>query len=206
MDHNGHALQLPNSVVGVMDINRLDREMASLNDFMHQAAIRESGSPMNLPKMSRLFDEVAQINGLNLLQEQDRAQLTEFLAGVRAAAPRLHISFSVDPSPHFLGRLMEYLRKSIDPFVLVQVGLQPNIGAGCVVRSTNKVFDLSLREDFRQKRSVLMEYVSKLEAKKPEDDADQHKSLPQEKTEDPVQAQQAPPQSPDNQNAPEVQT
>ncbi len=165
MDHSGRTLQLPNSVVGVIDINRLYREMTSLNDFMHQASIREPGSPMNLPKMSRLFDEVVQSNGLNLLQQEDREGLTEFLTGVRDAAPRLHISFSVDPSPLFLSRLMEYLRKAIDPFVLVQVGLQPNIGAGCVVRSTNKVFDLSLKENFRQKRSVLMEYVAKLEAK-----------------------------------------
>ncbi len=167
MDHNGHNLKLPNNVVGVMDINRLHREMLSLNDFMHQASIREPGSSMSLPKMSRSFDEVAESNGLNLLQQEDREKLTKFLTAVKEAAPRLHISFSVDPSPLFLGRLMDYLRGAIDPFVLVQVGLQPNIGAGCVVRSTNKVFDLSLRENFRQKRGLLMQYVAKLEANNP---------------------------------------
>ena len=167
MDHKQQTLKLPNNVVGVIDINRLHREMKKLNDFMHQASIREPGSPMSLPKMSRLFEEVAESNGLNLLQQEDRERLTEFLNGVKEAAPRLHISFSVDPSPFFLSRLMDYLRRAIDPFVLVQVGLQPNIGAGCVVRSTNKVFDLSLRENFRKKRGLLMQHIAKLEASEP---------------------------------------
>lgn len=164
MDHKPAQIRLPNAVVGVMDVNRLVREMGSLDDFLHQANIREPGTPMSLPKMSKSFDEIVEQNGLNMLQEHDRKILRDFLKETRDRAPKLHVSFSVDPSPLFLDRLIDYLRFNIHPLVLIQVGLQPNIGAGCVVRSTNKVFDLSLRENFRSKRNLLLKYVSKLES------------------------------------------
>lgn len=164
MEHKTENLQLPNNIVGLMDVSRLCREMDSLEDFLHQATVRQSGTPMSLPKLSKLFDELAATNELNLLQEQDRAQLKTFLDSVHGKAPRLHISFSADPSPLFLGRLVDYLRSSVHPKVLVQVGLQPNIGAGCVLRSTNKVFDMSLRNDFKKKRGLLLKYVTSLQS------------------------------------------
>jgi hypothetical protein len=40
---------------------------------------------------------------------------------------------------------------------LITIGLQPNIGAGCVVRTTNKYFDLSIKQDFLSKRNLLLE-------------------------------------------------
>ncbi len=162
--HDTKKIELPNSVVGVMDVSRLAREMESLDDFMHQSSIREPGTTMSLPKMSKLLDAVATNNDLNLLKKEDRATLRQFLTSLRDSGPKLHISFSVDPSPLFLGKLTDYLRSTIHPYVLVQVGLQPNIGAGCVIRSTNQVFDLSLREDFRKKRGLLMKYVSSLKS------------------------------------------
>ena len=51
---------------------------------------------------------------------------------------------------------MAWLRREIHPVVLLTVGLQPSIGAGCIVRSTNKQFDFSLREDFLKKHDLLM--------------------------------------------------
>ncbi|HYH36035.1 MAG TPA: hypothetical protein VD706_00875, partial [Candidatus Saccharimonadales bacterium] len=71
-------------------------------------------------------------------------------------SPVLHISFSADPSPTFTEKLMTWLREEIHPLVLLSVGLQPTIGAGCIVRTTNKQFDLSLREDFLKKRELLL--------------------------------------------------
>ena len=126
---------------------------------------------MALPKMTKAFDELVSINNLNLLHDEDRKQLKHFLDSIQRRAPRLHMSFSVDPSTLFLQRLIEYVRKALHPYALVQVGLQPSIGAGCVLRTTNKVFDLSLREDFKKKRSLLMQYVAKLESDQPQQPA-----------------------------------
>ena len=163
MERSSHNfLQLPISIVGYVDVGRLTREMESLNDFLNQANIREPGTPMQLPKTSKLFDEVVSVNSLNMLQKEDRDRLLLFLYEVKEKAPRLHISFGADPSPLFLQKLIGHLRSTIHPLVLVQIGLQPNIGAGCVLRSTNRVFDMSLREDFKQKRGLLMKHIAQL--------------------------------------------
>lgn len=150
-------LQLPLGITSPADVGRLLRELEELERFLHQTEIRASGSNMQPPKSSKLFDEVVNSNQLNMLHEQDRSQLKSFLSSVKSDAPVLHMSFAADPSPLFMKKLITYLRREIHPLVLVRTGLQPNIGAGCIVRTRNKVFDLSLRQRFASKRNLLLE-------------------------------------------------
>lgn len=158
--NNGALLILPVSVVGRVDLGRLIREVEQLDEFLRQAAIREGGSSVKLPKTSRLMDELITINKLNVLLEPERQRLHQFLLAVRKQAPTMHMSFSADPSPLFMQRLVTWTRKELHPFMLIQVGLQPNIGAGCVVRTTNKYFDFSLKQSFEDKRSLLAAKLS----------------------------------------------
>ena len=158
MDRSSTAdnfLLLPVQAVGKMDIGRLMREMDGLDGFLTQAAIREPGSPIQLPKTSKILDELIAMNSLNALRTIDRERLTLFLKTVYNDAPILHMSFSADPSPLFMQRLMTWIRQEIHPLALVQVGLQPNIGAGCVLRTKNMYFDMSLRTRFSEKREQL---------------------------------------------------
>jgi F0F1-type ATP synthase delta subunit len=120
-----------------------------------------------MPKTSRLFDEVAQVNNINVLHEDERVRLHHFLTEVKASAPTVHMSFSADPSPAFTQRLITWLRSEIHPVVLLQVGLQPNIGAGCVVRTTNKYFDFSLRNRLKEKGEVLAQLMKASSTEKP---------------------------------------
>ncbi len=55
---------------------------------------------------------------------------------------------------------MTWLRQNIHPYVMVTVGVQPTIAAGCIVRSTNKYFDFSLRENFAGNRDILLNAIS----------------------------------------------
>ncbi len=103
-----------------------------------------------------MLDELLQNNKINALVEVDRKRLLNFLMTVRAKAPIIHMSFSADPSPAFTQKLITWLRENVHPLVLLQVGLQPNIGAGCIVRTTNKYFDLSLRQHFANQQELLM--------------------------------------------------
>lgn len=155
-------LKLPMGVVGRVDVGRLRREVEAIDSFLAQAAIREPGTPMKLPKTSRLVDETIEANGLNMLVEDDRNRLVHFLMEVYAHAPTIHISFSADPSPNFTARLIRWLREEIHPLILLQIGLQPSIGAGCVVRTTNKYFDLSLKHKFAEQSKELGEYLRQL--------------------------------------------
>ena len=113
-----------------------------------------------LPKTSKLMDQLVHVNRLNLLKDDDRAGLKRFLEDVKKRSPVMHISFSADPSTGFLDKLMAWLRREIHPSVLLTIGLQPNIGAGCIVRTTNKQFDFSLRQDFANKRGLLLQHIS----------------------------------------------
>ncbi len=156
MDHKTDSyLQLPIMVIGRIDVGRLLREIQALDDFMAAAAIREPGTSVKLPKTSKLFDDIIQINSLNVLLEADRNRLLAFLQTVYKQAPTMHISFSADPSALFMQRLMTWLRQNIHSLVLVQIGMQPNIGAGCVIRTSNKYFDFSLRSRFLASRDLL---------------------------------------------------
>lgn len=146
---------LPLGVVTKVDVGRLVRETEALDNFLRQAAIREPGTAVKLPRTSKLLDETISMNRLNVLHEADRTRLFEFVKAVKAQAPVLHMSFSADPSPLFLQRLMVKLRGDIHPLVLVQVGLQPNIGAGCILRTKNQYFDFSLKQRFNDKRDLL---------------------------------------------------
>jgi F0F1-type ATP synthase delta subunit len=106
------------------------------------------------------MDQTVQLNKLNLLQAEDRVALQQFLDAVKRQSPVIHMSFSADPSAAFIEKLMVWLRREIHPVLLLTIGLQPTIGAGCIVRTTNKYFDFSLRQDFLKKRDLLLAKLS----------------------------------------------
>lgn len=198
-------LTLPVQVASRVDVGRLLREVEALDNFLSQSAIREPGTPVKLPKTSRLLDEFIMGNKLNALHAADRKRMRDFLANVRTKAPVLHMSFSADPSPSFIQKLMTWLRQEIHPMVLLQVGLQPNIGAGAVLRTTNKHFDFSLRQRFKKERDNLVARLDTI-AEKPGPAV----STPAATTPDPtpppapVQPQQPTPEAPAPPEVPSV--
>ncbi len=150
------SLVLPLSVTGPIDVGRLLRELESIDNYLMQFHLKNEDDKAKMPKTSKLMDNLLEVNKLNLVEPAHRQQLIGFLQETKEHAPVLHISFGSDPAPAFLEKLLTWLRREIHPLVLVTVGLQPNIGAGCLVRSTNKYFDFSLRENFTKNRVLLM--------------------------------------------------
>jgi hypothetical protein len=161
---SNRQLSLPTLVASPADVGRLVHELEQIGEALLQLGLRAGGTAVKMPKTSRLMDQVIQLNQLNLLAAADRAALGQYLATVRQRAPVLHISFSADPSPAFTEKLMVWLRREINPHMLLTIGLQPGIGAGCVVRTTNKYFDFSLRQDFAKKRELLLAGLAAPEA------------------------------------------
>ncbi len=147
---------LPILIFGLPEVRRLKLELEALEDFMRQSQIREPGKQPLLPRLSRMCEALAADNKLNLLQEADRKRLQLFLANVIHAAPTLHISFAADPSSAFTAKIVTWMRTQLHPYALLQVGLQPTIAAGCVVRTLNKEFDFSLRENLIKHEDLLM--------------------------------------------------
>lgn len=161
LEHKGAVkrIELPTIVFGPVEINRLLRELEELDNFIQQANIREPGKQPPLPKTSRSLDAVANNNNLNLLLPSDRKKLQQFLTSVKTKAPVIHMSFAADPSATFTAKIVAWLRTNVHPYALLQLGLQPNIAAGCVMRTPNKTFDFSLRNHLAAKRELLLNSI-----------------------------------------------
>jgi hypothetical protein len=152
-------MKLPTSVVTFADVSRLLRELENVEGSLLQLKVRGGGTGTNLPNITKRLESLLDINHLNVLQEADRKKLMSFLNDTKKNAPILHISFGSEPTSTFLESLMTWIRKELGPNILLTIGFQPTIGAGCILRSTNKFFDMSLRQTFIDKRPILLEQV-----------------------------------------------
>ncbi len=157
MEHKQEGITLPVGIISPTDIARLTREIEGIDNFFRDQKIRSGGETNSMPRLSKLMDQLAVENKINLLVESDRNKILTILEQLHKSAPILHISFSVDPPGAYVQKVVSWLRRNVHQYALVTVGLQPNIGAGCVVRTTNKMFDFSLREFFAEKRDFFVE-------------------------------------------------
>lgn len=152
--------RLPNSVIGHSDITRLQRELEALDDFFTGAKKRSPGAPQATPpRPTSSLDQLARDNSLNLLEAGDRGKLQAFLTQLLETAPQLHISFASEPSPQGLDSILVWFRANIHPYALLQIGLQPSIAAGCVLRTNNRVFDMSLRSHLEDQQPYMVQLI-----------------------------------------------
>jgi hypothetical protein len=158
-------MMLPTSVVEPADVRRLSRELESVDEFLRQAEIRKGGTPTNMPRTTKTLDALAEANGLNLLVAIDRAKAAGFLDALVRDAPVVHVSFAAEPSAAFTAKILTWLRENIHPLLLVQIGLQPSIAAGCIVRTNSKVFDFSLRQYMLGHRDMLTKAINEMDSK-----------------------------------------
>ncbi len=160
MAHNNVDLQLPGSVVTIIDLGRLERELNVIDDYATQLELRQPGEQPKLPRINRSLEDLAQLNGINLLKPAERQILKTKLEDLRRNAPVVHISLVSNPPADFLTKIISWFRGEIHPQIFLQVGLQPNIAAGCVIRTANKRFDFSLRRYFSQHRQILIDKLA----------------------------------------------
>lgn len=151
---------LPESVVGPAEVRRMVRELEDVDAFLRSAQVREPGTALRLPRLTKALQDLTEANSLRLLHESDRARTSRVLTTLEKTAPVLHVSFATDPSAAFVRKILVYIRQNMYRYALVQIGLQPSIGAGCVVRTNNKVFDFSLRQHLLSNRKKLLESLA----------------------------------------------
>jgi hypothetical protein len=160
--HEPATFTIPVTVFGPIEVRRLSRELAALEEHLTQAALRQSGETQaKLPRTSYMLEEFAEENHLNMLKKEDRQALAGFLRELLAHAPMLHMSLASDPSAAFTAKVVTWLRHNIHPHTLLRIGLQPTMAAGCAVRTTNRWFDFSLRHRFAESQQKLLESLEK---------------------------------------------
>lgn len=151
------ALKLPITVMNRVDVHRMLREMEALDNFVRQGRIR--GGQVNLPRLTTTLETLAAENQIDLLDDEQRDFATVEIKKLAHEAPTTHISFSLEPPAAMVQKITEWFRHEIHPAMMVQVGIQPTIGAGCVIRTQNKFFDFSLRQHLQRNHSQLMKAI-----------------------------------------------
>jgi hypothetical protein len=152
------ALVLPLSVVSHGDIMKLCREIAYLNETADQTALSRRERPAVL-RASAHLQAFADANGFDMTKSTSRQHLASTLEGLKSTSPSVHVSFAADPSVEAVEQVLTWFRQKIDARITLQIGLQPSIVAGCIVRTANKVFDFSLRQQFHDSRDVIYKKV-----------------------------------------------
>ena len=153
---------LPSQISTPGDLSRLIRELDNLDKYLNQAALRNPGEVSNLPQTSRTLEELASMNSFNLLKPDNRKIFIALLDEIKKNAPIIHFGFATPPSLTFMTKLASWLRSNIHPQLLIKVGLEPSIVGGCIVRTTNKQFDFTLRKHFILKHNLLLESLTGL--------------------------------------------
>lgn len=154
-----HAFELTPHIITSLDLSRTIREAENLDDQLHQAGIRSPGSSVSLPKTTRALESIAEDNGFSLLNAAHRKRLISSLQDVKLKAKKVHISFAVEPQPSVIQKIVAWFRANVDKDMIIDVGVQPTISVGCIIRTQNKVFDMSLRHRFDTSRGILAELL-----------------------------------------------
>lgn len=156
-------LKFPATIVSPADLTRARRDLDQYNELQSQADLRaKQGLKSDGVMAGRTIKEMAELCSLDLMQVNDRHELMDLMEQAVTQAPVVTISFAVDPPSVFMGQLVDWLRESIHPLVLVRVGLQPNIAAGCILRTTSKVYDFSMRQKLNKQQPLLVERLRQI--------------------------------------------
>jgi F0F1-type ATP synthase delta subunit len=149
-------LKLPITLVTRQDLIRVHRELQGFNDLSMQSVMRHD-NPIKYPPISDNLRAIAVDNQIDLRHDKACQKLLDALDQLRSEAPIIRISFPADPSQEILQKLVTWLRKEIDPTIIIQVGLQPTIAAGIVLSTPNHQYDFSLRQHLYKNRDKLVE-------------------------------------------------
>lgn len=150
---------IPTSIVTMQDIGRMQRELVAINAFFHLANHRQAGHQASLPRTTTKLENLARQFNCNLLQQEDRVRLGDELSKIRHSAKPIDISFAAIPSALFLQKIINWLRANIDKNIVINVGYQPNIVSGCVIRTPYRTYDLSVGRKFANAKPALMALI-----------------------------------------------
>jgi F0F1-type ATP synthase delta subunit len=164
VEHKAEAVTLvvPLSIVSRGDIMRAHREATRLSEVINQAALLQTGASVSIPRIGAHLQAFADANHFDIAQSAGRQHLVAALESLKSSAPSVHVSFATEPSAEAIERVLAWFRQSVDARIVLQTGLQPSIVAGCVLRTSSKVFDFSLRQRFQENRDVLYQKVAAL--------------------------------------------
>ncbi len=160
-------LILPASVVSKADVARLAAELERIDSDLSTNTVRSKvgASTFEVPPMSRQLADFVLENKLDIATATTRTQLIKRVGAMKDTLPIVHMTFASEADRESLGQLALWLRTSVHPQAVIDVGLQPGLVAGVYLRTANRVFDLSLKGALKQGRGILASDLEVLRAR-----------------------------------------
>ena len=150
-------LVLPSSLATRSDLQRVIAEIERIDNSLNSAQIHEQiGHPADdsLTTSKQLAD-LLQINDIDIKNGEDRSRLLHDARHLKNTAPVIHVTFATSADNDELTKIIDWVRQSVHPMAVLAVGLQPSLIGGVYIRTTNKVFDFSIRSQMANGRHII---------------------------------------------------
>ena len=156
-------IALPSSIISRADLSRLIAELEKFNNRLAEAEARQkTGHGSNSPALSERLLDFFSVNQMELGDNIDLAQLISQLKRLKDHMPIVHLTFASDADEGSLQEIVKWLRQYVHQQAVVSVGLQPELLGGVYVRTTNQVYDLSVRKKLETNRGLLVKQIKEL--------------------------------------------
>ena len=159
------SLVLPSALITRADLARLVREIESVDNEIEAQKARNHTTgkkEIHMPGVSQGLNDFAELNKLDLTDDQSRMLVKEQMKAIKDKAPVIHLTFATEADQMSLKQLVEYIRGSLHPQALLHVGLQPALVGGVYMRTPNHVHDFSIRAKLAQSRGVIQQDIDQL--------------------------------------------
>ena len=156
-------LTLPTSVATKSQLLSLRENLEEVLEAITQNNIRlnEDVDAQPAPDVSGALASLLSINKLKPTQEV-LLGLKEWVEYLLHHAPIVRLTFSSEPGPEELTRLIEWFRQQSEMVVLLHIGLQPSIAAGVMLRTTSHRYDFSLRGDLLKRTDKFIDAINRV--------------------------------------------
>ena len=155
---------LPDEIITRADISRLLREVEVLDSELTAIAVRAGVgvATEQSPRLSTNLSAFLTLNRIDLKENQARSGLIKQLRELKDDAAVIHFTFASAADQESLAKLVHWVRGAINPHAVIEIGLQPSLIAGVMVRTENQIHDLSLRNAFRSHADFLVKELENL--------------------------------------------
>ena len=111
---------------------------------------------------SKQLVEFLELNNIDINDAGIRGQLLIGVRQLKNTVPVVHVTFAAAAEHEELAKFVDWVRQSVHPQAVLTVGLQPDLIGGAYVRTTNKVFDMSIRTQLASGRQIIKQDLEAL--------------------------------------------
>ena len=164
MNESYESFIFPSSVVTKADILHLVNELERVDNEQTAADIREKVgvTEQSELRISRPLLDFLEQNKLTITSGKERGRLIKQLRTLKESAPVIHLTFAVEADRESMQKLAQWLRTSLHPQAVIEIGLQPALIAGVSIRTPNHIHDFSMREMLKKNHGILVKELGAL--------------------------------------------